>query len=382
MSMIWSPIPPVIVSSYPDGSSGALTGTIQYPTILNSYGGQNARTQGLIGGKQYQPPWNVAGVDYAVGIPSSVTLQDPWPGYPTATVASLASAFVTQCGGSSHVSVSGNQITINPTTNATISGWDFSLHNGIELYVQNCTNPTITSNKFGVGSNLQQPLLLNTNMNGGTIEYNEITGAGLKNQQVGFGLIEGNAYGTITIQYNYIHDAYSELLTLGNSPSGTTNWQVQYNVLANAGLGQPQGAHGDWVQIVSASAYSKLISATFTYNLCIQNNTTTNVGAQGFSFNGNAGYFFGNEYMTYNTVIAATQVSGGGVNTFFNCDYSWLTGTGLVSNNFCDPTGINDGINDWVTIVSGSGGQPNTFTGSGNMNMLTGLAMPTQGNIT
>lgn len=364
--------------TYADGAANAPAGTLQYPNILSLA----SATNGLGHNLATRPPWKVAGIDYATGIPNGVALQDPWPGYPTTSTSALAPSFVTQCGGTSHISFSGNTIEISPTANAIISGWDFSLHNGVGLLVQSCTNPTISNNRFGVGSNLVQPLHIITNVNGITIESNEFNGDGLKNSQVGFGLIEANPYGTATIQYNYLHDAFSELMVLGNSPSGTTNYQVQYNLMANAGLGQPQGAHGDWVQIVSASVYAQLISATFTFNTCIQNNTTAKVGSQGFSFNGNSGYFFENCIMTYNTVIAPVQVSGGGVNTFFNADYSWLKGQGIVSNNYCDPTGLVFGIAQWVTIVSGSGGQSDTYTGSGNINMVTGAAMPTEGPIT
>ena len=49
-------------TSYQDGCPGAPSGTIQYPNLLNSYA--------------VRPPWNVAGVDYYVGMPAGQNLID------------------------------------------------------------------------------------------------------------------------------------------------------------------------------------------------------------------------------------------------------------------------------------------------------------------
>src|SRR5208337_722431 len=50
-------------SGYVDGATGAPAGAPQLPTILSGY--------------KVRPPWQVAGVDYAAGVPSGTTLKDP-----------------------------------------------------------------------------------------------------------------------------------------------------------------------------------------------------------------------------------------------------------------------------------------------------------------
>ena len=74
-------------SAYPDGCPGAPTGTpstapgagqglYQNPGFF-TYARQSGQAAYAV-----RPPWNVAGVDYAVGIPSSVTLLDPTTSVP------------------------------------------------------------------------------------------------------------------------------------------------------------------------------------------------------------------------------------------------------------------------------------------------------------
>jgi hypothetical protein len=76
--------------------------------------------------------------------------------------------------------------------------------------------------------------------------------------------------------------------------------------------------------------------------------------------------------MTYNTVIAQT---GANVNTFFNADYSWLDGSGEISNNYVDPTGMSDSISDWATVVGGTGPNSDNFTISNNIDMLAAATL-------
>src|SRR5262249_43812194 len=60
------PVPvraPPASSGYVDGANGAPSGTPQLPSILSGYA--------------VRAPWQVAGVDYAVGVPVGTTLRDP-----------------------------------------------------------------------------------------------------------------------------------------------------------------------------------------------------------------------------------------------------------------------------------------------------------------
>src|SRR5215471_9473988 len=108
-------------TQYKDGSATAPAGTPQLPTVLSGY--------------QVRPPWQVAGVDYAVGIPTGTVLKDPgtinMPGVSVNTSTHI-------------VTVTGN--------NVTLSGYDFSLNGGWGVYITG-TGATIQDSYFRVGSN-------------------------------------------------------------------------------------------------------------------------------------------------------------------------------------------------------------------------------------
>jgi len=336
-------------TSYADGCSSAPSGTPQYSSLLSSY--------------STKPSWNVAGVDYAVGITPGTVLQDPLPN------GTLASALVAL--GGSYDSV--NHI-INfsgsSANNAVISGWDFSLHNGIGIHVGTANNVTIRDNNFVVGTNQQTPI----DLQGGTatniiVEYNNINGNGLLNRSVGQGLIETNSP-SLTVQYNTILNAFSEDLVIG-SITAAFNTTVQYNVIGNSGMGQSQGAHGDWVQIVSAPN-DNVTSATFRFNTFLQNLPAATAQTQGISFNGNVHGNFLGEAVSNNVMVAAPNTNV--INTFVNSDMSWLNGTLTVGSNYIDPTGLQT-LANWLTPVGGTGPYTGTVTCSTNINMLTGAQL-------
>ena len=118
-------------SAYSDGCSGApVGGNVQYPNFFTSRAPQSGQTYAT------RPPWNVAGVDYPVGIPSATVLQDP----STATLPSGCS-------------YSSNIVTCNGSGNLTINGYDFSLHNCIFLDIYGYTGTiTIENSNFAMGS--------------------------------------------------------------------------------------------------------------------------------------------------------------------------------------------------------------------------------------
>ena len=118
---------------WPDGYAGAPVGSPQFPTLLNGY---TART-----------PWHVAGVDYAVGIPSGTVLKDPFQGL-TPSNGNLDPVLVA-LGGSYD---SGN-IIINfaGVNNANINGWDFSLNGGQRVAI-NADGCIFQNNNCKVGT--------------------------------------------------------------------------------------------------------------------------------------------------------------------------------------------------------------------------------------
>jgi hypothetical protein len=302
-----------------DGSANGPGGTAELPTLLSGYA--------------VRPSWNVAGVDYAVGITPGTVLKDPFAG------GVLASALVA-LGGSANTS--NHVITFSGVNNAVISGWDFSLEGGWTVLV-NSNNATIENNNFQVGANLRTPIIVSNSADNVTIQNNVINGAGLNNG-IGFGLIEGNAYGTTKIQYNQIENAFSEDIVLGTSPNGPATQDIQYNLIENAGMGFNQGAHGDWIQVV-ASPGQTINDLELNFNTWVQNLPDTVARTQGLSLlsaNTAQGTVL-KEGISNNTFVAPGS-SINQVNSFVIVDTTFLNGSATVANNYYDPTGINTGF--------------------------------------
>src|SRR5262249_33906606 len=132
------------------GDSNAPTGTPQFPNLLNGYA--------------VRPPWHVAGVDYAVGVPSGTVLKD-WE-------------TISQPG----VSINTATHTVYITgDNVTLNGIDFSLHGGAQLVILGGNNTTISNCNFFYGSALTSTSSFLINAVSGsnvTIEYCTIDGNG------------------------------------------------------------------------------------------------------------------------------------------------------------------------------------------------------------
>ncbi len=113
-------------TAFADGCSGAPVGAnIQHPSFFTGYANQNAQTYAT------RPAWNVAGVDYAVGIPAATSLKDP-------TVNTLPTGCTLNAG--THV------VTCSGAHGGlTFDGWDFGNAGGAGL----CVRLVITGNVDG-----------------------------------------------------------------------------------------------------------------------------------------------------------------------------------------------------------------------------------------
>src|SRR5262249_51657820 len=130
-----------------DGSSNASGGLAQRPDLLK--------------GKAVRPPWQVAGVDYAVGAPSGTTLKNP---------AAISMSGVSVDAANKIVTVSGN--------NVKLDGYDFSLNGGWGVVVKGA-NATISDSKFVVGSNHNAPIQGTASASNLTVTHTSVDGAGL-----------------------------------------------------------------------------------------------------------------------------------------------------------------------------------------------------------
>jgi hypothetical protein len=344
----------ILSTSYQDGCANAPAGTPQYPTLL--------------GGYAVRPPWRVAGVDFHVGIDANTTLKDPLPN------GSLDPVLVSQGCIFDGISVNCRR------DNQTIQGWDFALHGGLTLRVQ-ASNITIKNNNFALGannaSNPRQGAVIGAS-NGvinTTIINNVMDGRGLGT--IGIGILTLNSSGTLTVEYNWIKNAFAENIVIGVNTASGFNFVVQYNVIENAGLGYSQGAHGDWVQNVIGSNSDKIDSMNFNFNTWIQSLNASGTGqprTQGITFPSTGQVL--SESVNNNTFIVTSSAY---VNFAVFIDPSYLNGSATLEDNYVDPSGLGNpayGGGAFVQISNRISGSPGPYHGTvkalNNVNMLRG----------
>jgi len=300
-----------------DGRLNASTGTgannLPFTTILNGYplnSPLGARVRYPTNtGSSGQPPWMVAGVDYAVGPNAAYGTSIPWkvPG---------VDALPAGC------TLGTKRITVN-NANTIIDGWDCTQNGGQSFLV------------WGAGSQFTNNKLLKTE---GSYANFDVYGA---NVLIAYNDINANGYDSdgamirtssgatpITIMYNYLRYPGSDILYPSNTPSG--NWTLKYNVLADAGC---IGGHPDWLQ-VGGGTYTLVLD----FNLVVQRMTPG--GSQPFS----CYYLSGACSHSYNTILTLHIPSpafpgSNNVNGIFSC-HSIGTATMPYDYNYIDPTGL------------------------------------------
>jgi hypothetical protein len=197
-------------TTYKDGCSEGSPGVPEFPDLLNVY--------------HSPPPWNVAGVHYAVGRPQGTTLKDPRSGElpPGCRLSEL------------NVLCSGTIL---------IDGYDFSLHGGTELIVTG-GSVTIQNCLFVVGPN-QGPLgrIVDVRDNtSATFLHNEFDGAGIAVKAQQGQTISATNTGKITFKFNYFHHSGGDMIDFSGGPQVEI---VQYNLFKDIGL---KTAHSDTLQ--------------------------------------------------------------------------------------------------------------------------------------
>lgn len=240
----------VTVNGYADGGAAPPTGSIQYPTILNGY--------------SHKPAWQVAGVNYYVGVPTGTTLSDP----------STISNGNVSCSGTTHI------CTINGSTATTIgncggsTGIDFSLDNGWEVDITsgNTGLVTIECSKFGIGSNISSQaasVYYKFGAAGGlTLLEDSFDGAG---NSGGTGtnnlldLVRWGGTGAFIVEYCSFTNAYSDFINTVDTPtagSGSMSATIKWNAFYAYGSGS---AHADAVQTwgLNASSFNVNFNADF-----------------------------------------------------------------------------------------------------------------------
>lgn len=282
-----------------DGRTAASGGTAQYPTLLNSY--------------VVRPPWYVAGVDYAVGPHSGTIFANPTISPPT---------------GTSYNST--NQLLTADGDNVIIDGYDFSVSNGVHLYVPG--NNCIIRNCNFAGSNYPSLSGSVVNLAGAnpTFEYNTIDGSatGGADAQSGLIVISSSASGTATVRYNWLKN-FAQHIVEFNAPMTLV---MKYNNIHEGVI--ETGGHMNWLQ--------NGITGTFTPDVefnCFYQSLTG--GAEGLQFYSGGTATCASPISQYNTMIALGPSSVmsrivHGTNDFVN---TTLSGSPVMQQNYFDISG-------------------------------------------
>jgi Right handed beta helix region len=317
-------------SGYADGAANAPAGTPQLPTLLNGYA--------------VRPAWQVAGVDYAVGVPSGTVLKDP-------TIAANLPA---------GVSINSSQHLIYVTaSNVTINGLDFSLHGGWGIYIPSgITGTVIENSNFAIGSNGANPIqavsgsgsltVLNCNFNGG----GAAAGGSLADA------ISYNGSGTFVAEYNNIYNVVQHGIDFGGASITPT---VEYNVFEN--IGMTPGSHSDpWYFYQTG-----ISNGLFAFNTVYQTQAVASVN-WGIVLDADTGVTMSNTIAENNTVIST------GPNPSMSYNFGVVGGSTLTNNsmqnNYFDAVGS-------YGVYYPIGGTNTTVTG--NINLRTGLAASAAG---
>lgn len=319
-----------------DGFAGAPTASIQYQNLLNNY--------------VLKPGWCVAGVNYAVGYPASTVLTD-WQ--------SISGTGIT-------VNVGTATVTYGSTSTCSVSGVDFSLHNGAILTFDGCANPSVVSSNFNCGSGcIANASAGVVNVLAGTtgninISNNVIDGGSQNSgNEAALVFISVNSTSIITFQYNWLKNFSQQVVEFVGGGSAVYTISYKFNVISNGAFGA--GAHLNYSQFSNG-----IIDATVKYNTSTQSPQISSGEGYQFYFNGTGTMH--SPTVTNNVLIATAGASmsymihGSGIGT----GTTTLTGTPVLNNNYFDPTGA------FGPFYSGS------FSGwtlSNNWNMVTGGAI-------
>ncbi len=222
-------------STADDGSAAAPAGKPQLPNMLLHYAAR--------------PPWKVAGVDYAVGVPAGTTLLDP------STIAIVGAS----------VNPANHTIVVSGST-VTLSGYDFGRSGGWGVYVgAKATNTVIRNNHFLVGDNHLVPV--NAGAGAGNLTVVDNTFDSASDSDAVWALVNYNGSGRFVAEYNNFENSPADAIDFS---AGTMTTVVRFNVFQNLGL-NPQ-AHADTVQYTGVTTANSIIS----FNTVYQSNPSGN----------------------------------------------------------------------------------------------------------
>jgi hypothetical protein len=288
-------------SSGSDGSADAPSGRPQYPDYFTNL----SRVRYAV-----RPPWQVAGVDYRVGIRAGVSLLDP---------ATIPRSVATSAGS--------DPMVINLTSdNVTLDGYDFTLRGWWQIRSNGHRNLTLRNSKL-------QNLCIYMDAGPLTVEYCEIDGLGAAGETV-FGCLAylGTEVGS-TWKYNWLHSAQNDFIDLS-----TSDIDARFNLFDT--MGYAEDAHADAIQFAGDGIANdiRILFNTYVHTRATMSSPSSFIDLE--TQVGSGTQRMNNPEIAYNT--ASNSAVGGKMgSTFFRIaqDKGSINGA-YVHDNFADPTNM------------------------------------------
>lgn len=329
---------------------GSSTTSSAQTSAVASSSGSTPNVPNLFSGFAKRPPWSVAGVDYYVGIPSTVTPRVPTSG----NLPSGASLGGTTYFGSTFLFIDGSNVVLDgyDLTNITVY-----INTGAAgtLTVKNCIGNRNVNILSAVGASMSV-LVQNSTLNGGGSLY----------ASSDYQLIQVHVP-QVTVEYSVIK------WTPGAVYTDRGNATLRYNLIVGMGFGYPDG-HANAFYIAGGPGPINMLYNTVysdVYNAFPGNSGLVNPLAMFFD-TGVA--YTGGVTVDHNSIVAAFNGSGAYLIGFYPQGSSAAnTSSGTFTNNYVYS---NNGFGDIATHGAYgafySAYAPVSITASGNVDMFTG----------
>jgi len=344
-------------SGWADGCSGAPRGRPQYPGLLSGY--------------KVRPPWNVAGVDFRVGVPE---------GQPLVSWQTLSSP---------NYSVDLDTGSIRPSADCVFNNVDFSdgLGAGINNVSGTGANNITFINCYFNSSQWGHYVAPLQDTNGAKVTFENciFDGIGTYYKLSGFNafmLVNGN----LTLLYNWFRNSPAQVVDY-NPATGkaiVAKYNFYDNMLHNLGSCVPTcsytEAHRNYLQLQNNNV---TIGYDVEFNTTFQSWSNAGQGGEGFQIYSNGtGYIITNPVISNNTMIARPGVPTPYPVQFPNVEVTdvpvmsalihgtapgtTVSGTGQNNNNYFDVSGATAAYYPG-TMTPAAG-----YSSSGNIDMNTG----------
>jgi hypothetical protein len=295
-------------TAYADGCSASPSGTAQYPTAFSSLS------------LSKRPEWNVAGVDYHVGIPSGTTLT-AWSSYSASNLSVNTGNGRFDC--------------TSPGATVTVTAVDFTTGGGGYIYDANSCNWVISNSKFGC-----PPAFANV-INGSSVSItnSEFDHTGCISSTGPSSFI--SQFGTNALKYNWIKKGNQHILEGACDGAGGCQFNLIDDMLPS---GCTFGQHENWQQPWFASGSSTISNAEVGYNFAYHHTSGTGCGEGWQWYSDNAGGTWQSPKLHHNTVVT---LAGTGMSNVVNA------GGPIASKP--QPTFVNaENKNNYFYLLSGS----------------------------